>query len=171
MKRVGLKRATAANPRKNKVRYALLLFLSFEFAYPGYSAAADALDLSAYQGKIVVVDFWASWCAPCRQSFPWLNSLHRRYSEQGLMVLGVNVDRERSQAERFLREVPAEFPMIYDPSGALASKYELPGMPTSLVFGPSGELLSTHIGFRTDSSAEREAQLVHLLQHLRDQQR
>jgi len=125
--------------------------------------AGEALDLAPYRGKIVVVDFWASWCAPCRQSFPWLNTLQQRYGAEGLVIVGVNVDRERAQADRFLREVPAEFSIIYDPAGTLAEKYELMGMPSSFVFGPNGELLSTHIGFKNGARAERETELAALL--------
>ena len=68
--------------------------------------AADGLDLERFRGKVVVVDFWASWCAPCRQSFPWLNEMQAKYGSAGLVVIAVNVDRERAEAERFLREVP-----------------------------------------------------------------
>jgi cytochrome c biogenesis protein CcmG, thiol:disulfide interchange protein DsbE len=128
------------------------------------SARAESpLPLDNYRGKVVVVDFWASWCAPCRQSFPWLNSLQARYADRGLVVLGINVDRNRAEAERFLREVPAHFQMFYDPSGVLASQYNLMGMPTSLVFGPDGQLVRTHVGFKKATSAEREAELVELL--------
>lgn len=125
--------------------------------------AGDALDLSRYRGSIVVVDFWASWCAPCRQSFPWLNEMQARYRDRGLVVVGVNVDRERTEADRFLHDVPARFEIVYDSDASLAQRYQLPGMPGSFVFGPTGELLSTHIGFRDGQRAEREAELVDLL--------
>jgi cytochrome c biogenesis protein CcmG/thiol:disulfide interchange protein DsbE len=125
--------------------------------------AADELDLQRFRGKIVLVDFWASWCAPCRQSFPWLNEMQARYAGAGLVVIGINVDRERSEADRFLREVPARFEILYDPTGSLAARYEVPGMPSSYVFGPAGELISRHIGFRNGTREEREAELKTLL--------
>jgi hypothetical protein len=80
-----------------------------------------------------------------------------------LIVIGVNVDRERAEAQRFLREVPTQFPIVYDPAGTLAAKYQLLGMPSSFVFGPNGELLSTHIGFKLAARAEREAELAKFL--------
>jgi cytochrome c biogenesis protein CcmG, thiol:disulfide interchange protein DsbE len=125
--------------------------------------AADALDLSQFRGKVVVVDFWASWCTPCRHSFPWLNELQAKYADRGLVIIGVNVDRERADAERFLRDAPADFAIVYDPDGSLASNFEVPGMPTSYVFGPAGELIARHIGFRNAARAERENELERLL--------
>src|SRR4051812_16001142 len=82
---------------------------------------AGALDLARYRGKVVLVDFWASWCEPCRHSFPWLNAMQAKYADRGLVVIGVNVDRERADADRFLRDVPAKFQIVYDPEGTLAA--------------------------------------------------
>lgn len=127
------------------------------------AAAEPKLDLAEFRGKVVLVDFWASWCAPCRQSFPWLNDMQAKYAARGLVVIGVNVDREREQAEGFLRKTPAEFEILYDPEGSLAAHYEVPGMPSSYLFGPDGQLIGRHIGFRTSAREEREAELVRLL--------
>jgi thiol-disulfide isomerase/thioredoxin len=126
------------------------------------SFAAEPLDLSAHQGKVVLVDFWASWCEPCRHSFPWLNDMQAKYGDR-LVVIGVNVDRERADAERFLAQVPAHFQVIYDPAGDLATRYEVMGMPSSYVFDTTGKLVDKHIGFRKSQRAEREAQLQALL--------
>jgi cytochrome c biogenesis protein CcmG/thiol:disulfide interchange protein DsbE len=123
----------------------------------------DSLDLERFRGKVVVVDFWASWCAPCRHSFAWLNDMQAKYGPRGLVVIGVNVDRERGEAERFLEGTPAAFQILYDPDGELAARYEVPGMPSSYVFAPDGKLAGRHIGFRKATQAEREAELVRLL--------
>lgn len=134
---------------------------------PGITAlsapSADTLDISRFRGKVVVVDFWASWCEPCRHSFPWLNAMQAKYADRGLVVIGVNVDRVRADADRFLRDVPAAFEIVYDPGGSLATRYEVPGMPSSYVFGPAGELVGQHIGFRNALREEREAELQKLL--------
>lgn len=127
------------------------------------ASAADTLDLTQYRGKVVLVDFWASWCTPCRKSFPWLNEMQRKYGERGLVVIGVNVDPTRGAAEEFLRDVPSQFQIIYDPSGALATQYQVPGMPSSFLFGPDGKLVSNHIGFQQNARDEREAELRQLL--------
>lgn len=143
-------------------RFTLLLVLA-GLGLASAASQADTLDLQRYRGKVVLVDFWASWCAPCRQSFPWLNAMQAKYANQGLVVVAVNVDRQRADAEGFLKEVPAKFEIVYDPQGELAARYEVPGMPSSYVFGPTGELLSKHIGFRQAQREEREQELQRLL--------
>ncbi len=126
------------------------------------ASAAETLDLAQHRGKVVLIDFWASWCEPCRHSFPWLNEMQEKYSNR-LVVIGVNVDRERADAARFLAAVPARFQVIYDPAGDLAAKYDVPGMPSSYVFDTSGKLVDKHIGFHKAQRTEREAQLRSLL--------
>lgn len=125
--------------------------------------ADEALNLDQFRGKVVVVDFWASWCVPCRQSFPWLNAMQDKYADRGLVIIGVNVDRSRDDAKRFLSEVPSRFRILYNPSGSIAAAYKVPGMPSSYVFGPTGELIGQHIGFRTGMQQEREQELATLL--------
>jgi thiol-disulfide isomerase/thioredoxin len=125
--------------------------------------AQDALDLQAYRGKIVWVDFWASWCTPCRRSFPWLNEIMSRYSDQGFVIVGVNVDKERALADEFLRETPARFPIAYDPEGSMAEKYEVLGMPSSFLIDREGNVISSHIGFRRDEQEDYEAAIIKAL--------
>jgi thiol-disulfide isomerase/thioredoxin len=133
-------------------------------AGPAGSAAAPALDLSSYRGRVVIVDFWASWCKPCRESIPWLNRMHRDYASQGLVIIGVNVDANRADADRFLRDVPIDFNVLYDAGGALATRFEVPAMPSSYVFDRDGKLVQTHIGFRNTKRDAREAELRKLLE-------
>ena len=123
-----------------------------------------SLDLSAYRGRVVVVDFWASWCTPCRRSIPWLNQMRARYADRGLVVIGVNVDKDGEDAARFLREVPIDFDVVYDPEGALAARYGVEGMPSSYVYSRDGKLVARHIGFQNAKRPEYEALLGELLQ-------
>jgi thiol-disulfide isomerase/thioredoxin len=127
------------------------------------AAGPDSLDLEHHRGKVVVVDFWASWCKPCRQSIPWLNEMHSRYGNQGLVIVGVNVDASRADAERFLESTPIDFEIVFDPDGALARRYALKGMPSTLVFDRDGKLVATHLGFRQSARDAREADLKQLI--------
>lgn len=126
-------------------------------------AAPTQLDITRFHGQVVIVDFWASWCKPCRQSIPWLNQLRNRYGSQGLVIIGVNVDAERADAERFLREVPVEFDVVYDPQGELAQRFHVQGMPSTLVYDRDGQLAHTLLGYREARRAEHEASIQALL--------
>jgi thiol-disulfide isomerase/thioredoxin len=136
------------------------------FAWVSSLAATPELpaSLARYRGQVVIVDFWASWCKPCRQSIPWLNELRTRYGAQGLVIVGVNVDVERADAERFQREVPIGFDVIYDPAGHLAEQFSLQGMPSSFVFDRDGKLAHTLLGYREARRAEHETEILNLLQ-------
>ena len=125
--------------------------------------AQTALDLEAYRGKVIWVDFWASWCTPCRRSFPWLNEIMAKYGDREFVVVGVNVDTERELAAQFLQEVPADFPIVYDPEGSLAKEFDVLGMPSSFLLGPDGQVISSHIGFRRDERENYEAAIRNAL--------
>ena len=131
---------------------------------PGAQAAdATALDLRAHAGKVVVVDFWASWCKPCRQSIPWLNEMQAKYGPSGLVVIGVNVDAERPLAEKFLAQTPARFQIVYDAEGKLPKEYAVPGMPASFIFDRTGRLVEKRLGFKIASEDEYEQLLLKTL--------
>jgi len=125
--------------------------------------ADTSFDLSAHAGKVVVVDFWASWCVPCRRSFPWLNDMHAKYGDDGLVIIGVNLDASRQDAESFLGEYPARFAIHYDDSKTLAKQFDVIAMPMSYVFGRDGKQITRHFGFKVKSQAEYEAILVEAL--------
>ena len=126
-------------------------------------APAHSLDLADYRGKVVVVDFWASWCAPCRQSFPWLNAMHDEYADDGLVILGVNTDIDAAEARQFLEEIPAKFEIVYDPEGELARDFGVVAMPSSYVYGRGGELDTRHLGFLRSRRDEYEAVIRRLI--------
>lgn len=124
------------------------------------SDAQGPLRLSQLKGSVVYLDFWASWCAPCKQSFPWLNEMQARYGAQGLRVVAVNVDQRREDAARFLAQVPARFQVVYDSSGATPRAYGVKAMPSSVLIDAEGRVLLAHSGFRGDDGAELERQIA-----------
>jgi thiol-disulfide isomerase/thioredoxin len=112
--------------------------------------------LAEFRDKVVYVDFWASWCAPCRQSFPWMNGLQRQYGKEGLVIVAINLDQVRADAENFLKQYPAEFIVRFDPQGQLAQQFKVRGMPTSALLARDGRVLWTHEGFRSKDPAALE---------------
>ena len=130
---------------------------------PLASAEDGPLDVGAYRGKVVVLDFWASWCVPCRRSFPWLNAMHAKYADDGLVIIGVNVDREHAEATRFLAEYPADFRIYFDSEGRYAAEYGVEAMPSSFVIGRDGQVRARHLGFKVQKQADYEAAIVDAL--------
>lgn len=126
--------------------------------------AAEILDLSQYKNeKAVYIDFWASWCGPCRQSFPWLNKMNAQYAAQGFKIIAVNVDADRDDADEFLTDHPAQFDVLYDPEGTLAEKFNILGMPSAVLITRAGEVFSQHIGFKNDRAKHYEESIKQLL--------
>ena len=122
---------------------------------PG-AEAAPPQGLGSVNGKVIWVDFWASWCVPCRRSFPWMNTMHRKYAAEGLEIIAVNLDKDRALADGFLAEVPAEFALRFDPAGNLAREFEVQAMPSSYLLDADGKVLASHFGFKTDDAPHYE---------------
>jgi thiol-disulfide isomerase/thioredoxin len=122
--------------------------------------SAVAQKLSDLKGKVVYVDFWASWCGPCKQSFPWMNDMQRKYGARGLQVVAINLDAKRGDADQFLAQNPATVALAFDSKGESARRMGVKGMPTSLLVGADGKVLLVHQGFRNEDRTELEAKLV-----------
>jgi peroxiredoxin len=122
-----------------------------------------AISVADYRGKVVYLDFWASWCAPCRDSFPFMNELQRELSSKGLQIVAVSVDKTPEEAKRFLIRYPAEFTIVLDAGGACPTAYALEGMPSSFIIDRSGVVRIVHSGFRDSDRAEIHRQLVDAL--------
>ncbi len=127
------------------------------------SVTGKTMMLSDLRGQVVYLDFWASWCAPCRQSFPFMNELHERYNDRGLRILAVNVDDDRSDAERFLESTPADFRIVYDNNAIIPPLYSVRAMPTAYYIDHKGQVVDTKMGFRLADRAATEQRLVDLL--------
>jgi thiol-disulfide isomerase/thioredoxin len=131
--------------------------------------AADASDaLLAYRGQVTYVDFWASWCGPCAESFPWLNAMQVKYAKQGLHIVGVGVDTDAANAERFLKQHPPQFPIAADPAGKLAEHYDIKGMPYAVLLDADGNVLHRHAGFRAADTPDYEQHIKAALAATRD---
>lgn len=109
--------------------------------------------------RLTYIDFWASWCAPCRLSFPWMNRMHTRWAGAGLRIVAVNLDRREADAQRFLQAVPAQFELAMDPQGQLARQLDVQAMPTAFLVGPDRRLLLRHRGFSPEDAPGLEARI------------
>jgi cytochrome c biogenesis protein CcmG/thiol:disulfide interchange protein DsbE len=119
----------------------------------------DPINLTALRGQVVYLDFWASWCAPCLESFPFMNHLQQTLGPQGLTIIAVNLDRDRSDAERFMLAHPAQFRVVFDPQGVLPQRFSVHGMPSSFVIDRSGSVQLRHEGFRRADRGTLEQQV------------
>jgi thiol-disulfide isomerase/thioredoxin len=104
-------------------------------------------DTVQFRDKVVYVDFWASWCAPCRLSFPFMNRLQRKYQDKGLLVVAINLDRKSVDAEQFIEEMRSTLQVVFDSTGSLAKLYSLDAVPSSFIYGRDGVLRARHEGF------------------------
>ena len=120
------------------------------FDLPGRSGRVS---LEALRGKVVYVDFWASWCGPCRSSFPWLTNLHNRYAAKGLVIVAINLDKDRDAADQFLEQYPAPFLVAFDPAGKSADAFHVPAMPSSYLISPAGFIVHADAGFDPKETA------------------
>ena len=123
----------------------------------------EQVDLAELKGKVVVVDFWASWCGPCKEEMPVLEALHEKYSEQGLVIVGINIDNSRKKMEKFLEANPVTFRIVHDPKITIPQRYEPSTMPTSYFIGRDGKLRYVHEGFRKRDAEAIEVKVKTLL--------
>ena len=119
--------------------------------------------LNQLRGQVVYLDFWASWCVPCRISFPALDQLHKKYRGRGFEVVAVNKDVVAADTGRFLARFPVGFTLVGDPDDRIVRAYQVKSMPSGYVLDRKGRVRFVHEGFRSDSAAQIEAQIIELL--------
>ncbi|WP_321277531.1 TlpA disulfide reductase family protein [Thiomicrorhabdus indica] len=144
----------------------LVIFSSLIWVSPNSFAYAETLalhklspELQNYTGRWIYLDFWASWCAPCQASFPFMNQLHQQMQSKNFTVVAVNVDENRQDADIFLQTTPASFPILFDAQGTLPSALQVQAMPTSYLINPEGQIVWQHQGF-LKKDAESIQQLI-----------
>lgn len=133
--------------------------------FTGVTTDGQKIKLSDYKGKVVILDFWASWCTPCRQEFPFLIELYNQYRKKGLVVIGINLDERSADREKFLAKLKSQvpFPIVADSKGKLAELYRVEGMPTTLFIDRQGRIRYGHTGFKEDHKRNYKKELDVLL--------
>ena len=115
------------------------------------------------KGKVVMIDFWASWCDPCKASFPVMEDLHKRYGPRGLVIIAVNVDENRSDMEEFLKKNSATFAVVRDAKQKLVEQTGIATMPSSFLLDRDGKVRFTHSGFRGEETKKKYEQEIESL--------
>jgi peroxiredoxin len=126
--------------------------------------SGKAFKLSGLAGKVVLVDFWASWCAPCKQELPVLEGLYKKYRDRGLEIVAVSQDEDPQNASKFLKRAPLSFTVVHDAKRAVASAYAPEKMPSSFLIDRKGLVRYVHGGFKASDAAALEREIVSLLE-------
>jgi thiol-disulfide isomerase/thioredoxin len=124
---------------------------------------APVYDTSQFRGKVVYIDFWASWCAPCAKSFPFLNQMHSALKDKGLQVIGVNLDENPEDAKAFLTNYPVDFFVTKDTGEQCARKFDVKAMPSSYLVDRNGIVRHVHFGFRPGEAEDVRKRVEQLL--------
>ena len=123
----------------------------------------EQLLLSDLRGDIVVLHFWASWCGPCRQEMPLMNDIYEEYKDLGFTILAVNVDEDSADADRFLKAVPVDFPVLYDSDSKISEMYQVDAMPTTVLIDRDGNKRFHHRGYKAGYEVEYSKQVKALV--------
>ncbi|HHJ16442.1 MAG TPA: TlpA family protein disulfide reductase [Gammaproteobacteria bacterium] len=112
------------------------------------SSSGENLRLSEYRGEVVMINFWASWCAPCRQEMPLLDALYNQYQPMGFTILGVNVEEDSGKAKKLLGELPVSFPILFDNKSDVSKLYNVVAMPSTVLVDRNGNMRYLHQGYK-----------------------
>ncbi|ABD80828.1 TlpA family protein disulfide reductase [Saccharophagus degradans] len=123
----------------------------------------ESLSLADYQGKVIYLDFWASWCGPCRKSLPLMNEVYKRLEDKGFMVIAINLDENRELGLKFLENQPLDYPIVFDKTKSVPGKYQLEAMPSAYLIDKKGTIRAIHKGFKEKDLSKIETQITFLL--------
>jgi peroxiredoxin len=132
-----------------------------EFSLPNESGAMVSLD--EFDGQVVLINFWASWCGPCREEMPLLEALHKRYESLGFTMLGVNVEEDSAAAEKFLQGTAVSFPILFDRENSVSKLYDVIAMPSTVIVGRDGTVRYIHHGYEPGYENEYQDQIRQLI--------
>ncbi len=127
------------------------------------SLAGKNIKLSEHRGRVVILNFWATWCAPCKEELPFFNHLYGKYKDVGLEVLGVNIDKNASEVRQMSESLKLAFAILPDPTGKVSNLYKIRSMPTTYVIGKDGMVRHIHWGFGPEEPARYEKEIRALL--------
>lgn len=123
----------------------------------------EEISLSDLRGNVVMINFWATWCGPCREEMPHLEALHQRYSDLGFTLLGVNVEEDSRLSDRFLADTPVTFDILFDPENRVSELYDVVAMPSTVLVDREGNLRYIHHGYKAGYENEYQSQVRALL--------
>jgi peroxiredoxin len=132
-----------------------------EFSLPDESGATVSLD--DFDGQVVLINFWASWCGPCREEMPLLEALHKRYESLGFTMLGVNVEEDSAAAEKFLQGTAVSFPILFDRENSVSKLYDVIAMPSTVIVGRDGTVRYIHHGYEPGYENDYQDQIRQLI--------
>ena len=127
------------------------------------SRGGKNIKLSELRGQVVMINFWASWCGPCRQEMPLLEALHKKYSALGFTLLGVNVEQDSSKANAYLRDISVSFPILFDKKNSVSKAYNISAMPSTVMVDRDGNLRYLHHGYKPGYEKEYQKQIKSLI--------
>jgi peroxiredoxin len=134
---------------------------------PGFSlqsSSGEQVSLESLKGKVVMVNFWATWCVPCRQEMPHLQALYERYESLGFELLAVNVEKNKDEeVKKWLAETPVTFPVLFDPANEVTKLYKVQTMPSTVLIGRDGTMRFIHHGYKPGYENEYQTQVRALL--------
>jgi peroxiredoxin len=113
-----------------------------------------AINLAQYKGQVVMINFWATWCGPCRQEMPLLETIYKKYNKMGFTLLGVNVEPDSKPAEDWLKATPVSFPILFDTKSEVSKMYEVSGMPSTVIVDRKGNVRVIHHGYKPGDENE-----------------
>lgn len=157
----------------------LITLIMSSFAFTGANAATKLegmapdftlpsnqninIRLAELRGEVIMLNFWASWCGPCRQEMPILDELYTKYSRAGFKIIGVNVDANLEDAKKALKKIPVTFPVLFDTENSISELYDVDSMPTTIMIDRNGKMRYLHRGYKPGYEEDYKKQIKELI--------